>query len=187
MRIDFDEIAREVIADLNSIAAAEPNERLPKEEQIRASVYAVLRPIAKVVAVERGYWPIESGAKQESDIWMRGRSGEEAWIEIKRAWAGQSFTNRPRSQVSSWDGDLEKLASASPQSARIFLLVAFFDRMPHWPPAQDEKGLLRCIFDWQPINRVYESPANTCKWRSDGISHVGIFGWSWLPGEKICE
>ena len=59
--------------DLIAIAAMRPRERLPKEEQLRCSMYAALKPLCRLIQVEAGYFDADApGGKSECDfrLWL---------------------------------------------------------------------------------------------------------------------
>ncbi len=75
------------LADLALVDSSEPNERLPKEEQIRCSIYAFIRPLYDVVCAERGYGSIDDGSRVECDLWAYSKGSAAVWIEFKRCWS----------------------------------------------------------------------------------------------------
>jgi hypothetical protein len=57
--MDVARIVDAVLDDLAVVASSTPNERLPKEEQIRCCIYAAIRPLFRVVCAERGCGSID--------------------------------------------------------------------------------------------------------------------------------
>jgi hypothetical protein len=61
--MNIPQLVEAMLADLVLVASSQPNERLPKEEQIRCSIYAAIRPSYRVVCAERGYASIDDGSR----------------------------------------------------------------------------------------------------------------------------
>ena len=187
MEIDLNAIAGDVVADLVQTASSSPNERLPKEEQIRSRIYMNIRPLFSTVCLERAYLPIEVDGTKECDIWARDKNGQELWIEIKRSWSIRSWNNKPNEQLRDWQTDIHKLSLAPLSSTRIFFLVGFTDcKIDLAPKAQNVDRLLALIAKLHAPARVYEN-AYPFSWRSESINQIGIWIWLWKPGLEIVK
>lgn len=177
----------EVIAgDLRKVASSNPNERLPKEEQIRSRVFAHLLLAAQVVCVERGYVSVDERSSSEVDLWWRTQDGQAHWLEIKRCWhvSGPGWNNKAGEQHGTWTADLKKLAAAPLDDVRVFLLTGFFDFEPLTDPVTTRSPVVTFIRLFQPGRRVASHVA-PFSWRTSPVSHLGIWFWRWAPGDAI--
>jgi len=101
----------------------DPYEEIPKEELIRSACYARCSRYGTVF-VESSYTP---NTRSECDLWLSGtRRWRETWLEIKRAWAGPTWNNKPGEQGADWLFDIQKLADAR-QGRRAFFLLSFIN------------------------------------------------------------
>src|SRR4051812_19276119 len=107
--MNFAAIIDTMLDDLALVARFQPNERLPKEEQIRCSMYAAIRPLYEIVCAERGYGSIDDGSRVEADLWAYTTGSTPVWIEFKRCWAIGGWNNKPPEQLRDWEADIEKL------------------------------------------------------------------------------
>src|SRR4051794_29268126 len=87
-------VVEAILEDLALVAASLPNERLPKEEQIRCCVYAAIRPLFHIVCVERGYGSIDDRSRIECDLWASSPGQRAAWLEFKRCWSVAGWVNK---------------------------------------------------------------------------------------------
>lgn len=76
-------LVEDIFGDLQVVEKSLPNERLPKEEQIRSRLYASLLEECEAVCVERGYNSIDDQSLVECDLWAKDTEGRESWIELK--------------------------------------------------------------------------------------------------------
>lgn len=183
--MDFEKIALAIVADLQTVAQHSPNERLPKEEQIRSCIYAALRPDFEAVCVERGYSSIDDKSSIEVDIWAKRSSGS-YWIEIKRCWhiSARGWIHKPDEQRRSWQADLDKLAKVSIDETRVFILVGVLDAHPLENPAAARKGVLMRMSEFYPAHLRYSVLA-PFTWRQSPASHLSVSMWEWTCGERI--
>jgi hypothetical protein len=184
--MDYEKIAVAIAEDLRKVSRSLPNERLPKEEQIRSCMYAELRPLFEVVCVERGYSPIDSKSSIEIDICARDRTGQRYWIEIKRCWhvSGRGWVHKPDEQLCTWQADIDKLAKVSTEDVRVFVLVGCLAADPMSNPLAIQSGVLKRMTDFYPTQlRHYSIVPFT--WRESPISHLSIAMWEWKRGEAI--
>lgn len=92
--------------DYVRISEAERYDVKPKEDQIKCALYRAFCDNKYLVHVEARY----PGAGQRCDLIVIDQStNERVAIEIKTAWAGQGWVNKPAEQSSSWRADIEKL------------------------------------------------------------------------------
>ena len=105
---------------------------LPKEEQIRAALYAYMRKLGEHVEVESDLKEKETDkVKGEADLRVLG---DEAFllVEIKRTWAVSFWAvNKYKEQLASWKKDIQKLEAMAvlqnKPANKCFFLVVFFD------------------------------------------------------------
>ena len=73
--MDVSSIVAAVLDDLALVATSQPNERLPKEEQIRCCIYAMIRPLYRVVCASAGMGPstTRAGSSVTSGLPLRIR------------------------------------------------------------------------------------------------------------------
>lgn len=182
----FARLAVAIAEDLAKVARSNPNEKLPKEEQIRSCLYAELRPEFEVVCVERGYDSIEKKSTTEVDIWARRTTGEIYWIEIKRFWhvGGRGWIHKPDEQLSTWQADLNKLARVSITDTRIFILVGLLAVDPDTNLLEVQKGAIRRLNSFHPDHRSYQD-VFPFAWRESPVSRLSISIWEWKRGEAI--
>lgn len=183
--IDMRRVVESVFEDLAHVAASGPNERLPKEEQLRCCIYAALRPGFRVVCVERGYGSVDEGSRDEADLWAQPEEGAAVWMELKRCWSVPGWENKPTEQLKAWLLDLAKLQRVPADSERYFMLFGFFDTDP-LDPASSEKGwVVRNLVRFQP-ERLTHRASRRFEWRTgDGIAWVGAWAWCWPPGVPV--
>jgi hypothetical protein len=183
--MDTPTVVSAVFKDLQAVSTTYPNERLPKEEQIRCALYMAMQSCFDVVCVERGYGSIDDGNRAECDIWARTGEEAQSWLELKRCWSVKGWINKPPEQLTYWNADLEKLATVGVQSDRYFLLVGFFDCDPVGKSVEDSSGVVANIKRFHPNKLVYRDSV-AFSWRQDdGISHAAAFVWHWTNGESI--
>ena len=182
--MDIAKIIDATLADLANVAASLPNERLPKEEQIRCSIYAFMRPQYKVVCAERGYASIDDGSRVECDLWASDGSAE-TWIEFKRCWSGKGWNNKPPEQMRGWEADVEKLRRLPIETHRYFILFGLFDCDPLCEKKSARSGVASNIRQFYRQQLVH-SGSKAFSWRTnDGLSHIGAWVWQWPSGATI--
>lgn len=189
MLLDLARVADEVLTDVTLVAATHPNERLPKEEQLRCAMFAAVRPDLHVVCVERGYGSVDDGEREECDIWAASATGSELWLEAKRCWGAKGWVNKPGEQLATWTKDIAKLARTPIESERYFLLVGAFGFDPSAerdPPTGAHGEVLRCIRRFHRPHLLHVAPARAFSWRpNDGLTHIGAWVWGWMRGEGV--
>lgn len=171
----------QIILDLQKVSSTFPNERKPKEEQIRCLLFHSLKARYDLVCAEKNYFDVDSGKNAECDIFVK-HNELELWLEIKTCWGGRGWNNKPQWQT--WADDIEKLKEIpKPQAERAFLLVGFFSHSPVEHPKVHD------IFEQAEAlapKHLVSNHTDKLKWRNDElISHVGYWLWSWQPGERI--
>jgi len=186
MQMNFNKLAVAITEDLKKVAQSIPNEKLPKEEQIRSCIYAELRPDFEVVCVERGYDPIENKSSVEVDIWARRTTGERYWIEIKRFWhvSARGWVHKPDEQLGAWQADLNKLANVSREDTRIFILIGFLATDPEIDISTIQTGAIHRLNNFYPGQRRYQA-LFPFTWRDSQVSRLSVTIWEWSHGEAI--
>jgi hypothetical protein len=185
--MDMAKIVDAVFDDLVLVASSIPNERLPKEEQIRCRIYAVIRPLFHVVCAERGYDSIDNRSRIECDLWASSPGQPPVWLEFKRCWSvsGPGWYNKPPEQLGYWKSDLDKLHRVSVESERYFLIVGFFDFDPLSEVGATHSGVVQNIRRFHTEQVVHRS-SKKFVWRAgDNISWVGAWAWHWPSGVAI--
>lgn len=183
--MNLDSIVQSVFNDLDQVAMANPNERLPKEEQIRSRIYSTLLCPERTVCCEHGYTPVGQDNEIECDIYTHSNGKPSGWIEIKRCWSGSfGWVTKPAEQLRSWTRDLEKLKTVPICDARYFFLFGVFDFEPIGFSGTKIPGVIRNIRSFYPENLQHKSSRNF-RWRGEDISHIGAWIWSWQPGEIL--
>src|SRR5437867_2339601 len=111
--MNYAKISKAITDDLQRVARSRPNEKLPKEEQIRSRIFAELHNEFEYVCVERGYSAHTGKNGLEVDIWAKSTAGIEYWLELKRCWcvAGTEWVNKADEQRRYWQDDVKKLAA----------------------------------------------------------------------------
>ncbi|WP_374385276.1 hypothetical protein [Dongia sp.] len=79
----------------------------PKEDQIKCAIYSSFREEEYLVQVEAA----TARHGKRCDLRIIGKAGDSIAIEIKTAWAGVNWNNKPIEQGSSWLKDVKKLSS----------------------------------------------------------------------------
>ena len=95
----------------------------PKEDQLKCAIYHTFSEARHLVHVERAY---ERGGG-ECDLVIA--SSNPVAIEIKTAWAGKGWCNKPKEQAETWDADIRRLQGLRPQSfsAGYFILLFAYE------------------------------------------------------------
>lgn len=180
---DVVRLVDDLFEDLQLVASTSPNERLPKEEQIRCSIYTSLRQHFRVVCAERGYRPIDEKGRTECDLWAAGPNGPSVWIEFKRCWSVRGWVNKAPEQLGDWQADVGKLEGVPPDSDRYFLMLGLFDFDPSHPTNTRSQVLanIRSFYS----DRLLHHASSRFAWRDEAISHIGAWVWRWEPGQPI--
>jgi hypothetical protein len=174
-----------VLDDLALVASSEPNERLPKEEQIRCCIYAAIRPLFRVVCAERGYGSVDERSRTECDLWASSPGREPVWLELKRCWSASGWVNKPPEQFGDWEADLEKLRKVPAASERYFLLVGFFDFDPLPEAGSAHSAVVQNIRQFHTPRLVHRT-SRVFGWRvARDISWVGAWVWHWPTGLAV--
>lgn len=184
--MEYQKLSSAIIDDLIRISRHKPNERLPKEEQIRSRIYATLLSQYEVVCTERGYSSIDDKSGIECDVWTMSRSGQCHWLELKRCWhiSEPGWNNKPSEQLRSWGNDLKKLSTVPTKEIRTFLLVGTFDVDPSGASPAGQSGVLKNVYEFHPKNLCHFT-SQGFSWRESPISHLGIWVWEWQKNEII--
>ncbi|WP_176703433.1 hypothetical protein, partial [Aliivibrio fischeri] len=183
VNMQVDKLINTVIDDLKKVSESKPNERLPKEEQIRSCIFSALKNKFDYVCCERNYQSVDNGKNIECDIWAANSGEQPVWMEIKRCWHLSSWVNKPGEQLKSWEADLNKLSTVDINSKRYFFLVGVFDSEPNRDDSKKNKVILN-IQNTQPQNLCFERYSSYF-WRESSISNIAVWVWCWNSGEVI--
>lgn len=174
-----------MLADLALVASSQPNERLPKEEQIRCSIYTAIRPLYKVVCAERGYASIDDGSRIECDLWASSPGISPVWMEFKRCWSAKGWVNKPPEQLRDWQADIGKLGKIAVDAERYFVLVGLFDCDPLCEQQSARSAIANNIRRFYP-SRLVHSASKPFTWRTDdGLNCIGAWVWHWPTGAAV--
>jgi hypothetical protein len=183
--MDAAAIVEAFLTDLALVATSGPNERLPKEEQMRCSIYVAMRPQFQVVCAERGYGSIDDKSRTECDLWATAEGHASVWLEFKKCWSASGWNNKPPEQLGDWEADLAKLRGVPTSSQRYFLLVGFFDFDPLDTVEAAHSRVVGNIRVFHAAHQVH-STSRRFTWRAgDGISWAGAWVWHWDVGAVI--
>ena len=174
-----------LLDDLARVAESGPNERLPKEEQIRCSIHAAILRDFHVVCAERGYGSIDEKIRTECDLWAKSPDQAPMWLEFKRCWSAKGWINKPPEQIRNWEADLSKLRHVDRDSERYFLLVGFFDFDPLLEAATTQKGVVQNIRRFHAAQLIHRKSREFAWRRGDGIRYVGVWVWHWPSGVAV--
>ena len=183
--MDVPKVIEAMLADLALVASSQPNERLPKEEQIRCSIYAAIRPLHQVVCAERGYASIDNGSRIECDLWASSAGSPPVWIEFKRCWSASGWVNKPPEQLRDWEADVSKLRQLDESSDRYFVLVGLFDCDPLREQEAANGGVVSNIRRFYRQRLVHGESKPFARRTGDGLSCVGAWVWHWPSGTVI--
>jgi hypothetical protein len=115
-------------ADYVSIAERGRFDVKPKEDQIKCALYRSFREAGFLVHVEAGY----QRKAGRCDLFAACGSGKSTVaIEIKTAWAGTGWTNKPAQQRRSWEVDIDKiqaLAGGDWANCGYFILCLAYEK-----------------------------------------------------------
>lgn len=184
--MDVQLLVNAILDDLALVAESEPNERLPKEEQVRCCIYAAIRPLFRVVCAERGYGSIDDKSRTECDLWASSPGEVPVWLEFKRCWsASGGWVNKPPEQLAGWEADLDKLCAVPINSTRYFVLVGYFDFDPLSEAEEAHSKVVGNIRGFHVPQLVHQA-SREFGWRADdGISWVGAWVWRWEAGVTV--
>jgi len=93
--------------DYLKIALGKFNDVKPKEDQVKCALYRSFSEANYLVHVEASY----ARNAGRCDLVAIAKKKDYIAIEIKTAWAGTGWVNKPKEQASSWKKDIEKLKS----------------------------------------------------------------------------
>jgi hypothetical protein len=183
--LDVAQIVEVVLDDLALVSSYKPNERLPKEEQLRCRIYSAIRPLFLVVCAERGYGSVDDKSRTECDLWALSLDRVPVWLEFKRCWSASGWANKPPEQLRYWKADLDKLRKLPVDSERYFLLVGFFDFDPLNEKSSSHAGVVQNIRGFH-VGQLVHCASRQFAWRADGgISWVGAWMWFWPSGAAV--
>lgn len=132
----------------------------PKEDQIKCAIYRALSECGDLVHVEASL----SRNGERCDLFAV--SGEiRSAIEIKTAWAGKGWVNKPVEQSATWDYDIKKLTSLHESELAdscYFVLCLAYELGSKWEEVFKAEALKReCelvddfeISNWNGLNRI---------------------------------
>jgi hypothetical protein len=168
-----------VFDDLDLVAGIAPNERLPKEEQSRCSLYAFLRQRWRVVCVERAYTSIDEGSSRECDLLAISHGRPWLWVELKHCRCASGYYNKPSEELGRWESDIDKLRRVPVDSERYFVLFCFSDFDTSGVDLPRRGNVVRAIRSFHAAQQVFHR-CRAFTWReNDGITHVGAWVWRW--------
>lgn len=104
----------------------------PKEDQVKCCLYKSLTEFGYTVHVEASY--ARNGGRCDL-IAIEPNSGARAAIEIKTAWAGGGWVNKPKEQMASWRKDIVKLMTLQTNEcveAGILVICFAYERESEW-------------------------------------------------------
>jgi len=183
--MDIPRVIEAMLADLTSVSSSGPNERLPKEEQIRCSIYTAIRPYYQFVCAERGYASIDDGSRIECDLWASSPGISPIWVEFKRCWSAKGWVNKPPEQLDNWEADIDKLRKLPIDTERHFILVGLFDCDPISEQQSASCGVSKNIRTFYRSHLIH-SASKPFKWRTDDVLNcVGAWVWKWASGVPI--
>lgn len=134
----------------------------PKEDQIKCAIYRALCDSKYLVHVEARY----PKASQRCDLIAINLSTDERIaIEIKTAWAGRNWVNKPKEQASTWRADIEKLLELQENgwvnSGYFILCFAYEEGSPAERKLRGEAKTLGgtwstpfSISNWNGLNKI---------------------------------
>lgn len=134
----------------------------PKEDQIKCAIYHKFCDNKYLVHVEARY----PEASQRCDLIVIDQStNERVAIEIKTAWAGQGWINKPTEQASAWRADIEKLLALQEKgwvdSGYFVLCFAYEEDSPSEIKLRSEIETLGgkwtapfSIINWNGLNKI---------------------------------
>ena len=152
------------LQDYKQISALESDDVKPKEDQIKCGLYRAFSEEEHLVLVESAY----SRNGMRCDLRINKRDRGEIAIEIKTAWAGDGWVNKPDEQARTWAKDVEKLSSLITEQS---LVAAYFILVFAYQAGSTGERLLReridrislrqpCVIeteeigDWNRLNRL---------------------------------
>ncbi len=149
-------------ADYVSIAQRGRFDVKPKEDQIKCALYRSFREAGYLVHVEASY---ERNAGRCDLLAVCDSGKSTVAIEIKTAWAGQGWTNKPDEQQRSWDTDIQRiqgLEGGQWAGSGYFVLCFAYEKGSTWEQRLRERvvslgGVLLPAFalvDWNGLNEA---------------------------------
>jgi len=157
--------------DYKRLAELHPNKQIcdvkPKEDQLKCALYRAFAERGYLVHVEASYE--RNGG--ECDL-LASKSGEATIaIEIKTAWAGQGWTNKPKEQAASWRKDIEKLntlrhGNTAKADEGYFILCFAYEK-----GSQGEQAVRRELSELDTNNCM--DSFSICKW--NGLNAIDLY------------
>lgn len=184
--MNFNELAIAVRNDLKKVAENYPNEKLPKEEQVRCCLYSELSSEFEVVCVERGYGSVDCKSRIEVDLWARHSTGTEWWVEVKRFWhiSANGWVHKPDEQLRNWQADLDKLAQVPQDENRVFILIGFLKFEAGSDLSSIHDGAIHRMNQFHPTHRCHHV-VFPFLWRNSPVRSLCVTIWKWGRGEAI--
>lgn len=183
--MDWEKALAVLFAELRVVATHGPNERLPKEEQSRCSLYSFLRPHFDAICVERGYKSIDERHRRECDLYIAKAGHPPIWLELKHCRCAQGWANKPTEELRNWEVDLDKLRDVPLASVRFFLLVCFADFDLSQSKLPRHGTVVRSVREFHSRHQIHQQFSTFCWRKDDGICHIGATVWRWDVGKRI--
>jgi hypothetical protein len=92
-------------SDFSKLSSLDHHDVKPKEDQVKCALYRALSEEGYLVHVEAAC--ARNG--ERCDLFAVALDGHRAAIEIKSAWGGVGWVNKPLEQSATWKADIEKL------------------------------------------------------------------------------
>lgn len=152
--------------DYLQIAALEKFDVKPKEDQIKSALYRSFSEHNYLVHIEASY--TRNGGR--CDL-VASKNGKKIAIEIKTAWAGSGWVNKPNEQAESWLKDVRKLMTLQADDsvkAGLFIICFAYEH--------NSKGEVQLR---QKINEVIQAikpelePFEIATW--NGLNNIQFF------------
>ncbi len=159
---------------LDKISSSKPNERLPKEEQLRCALFSFYTSKGYLVHPEAAYFPADDGNKEECDLRVI-TSSKEHWIEIKTARCASHLQTKTTEEVGRWEKDGWKLENAPENADKIFILYTFTENHPD----ETDSTFFKAIRDLWADYAVTRACTKKFSWRDTSVNYVTAWYWQW--------
>lgn len=163
------------IAKIKELSVQDPNERLPKEEQIRCFLYHFYTSHSIIAHPEAAYFPAEHGSKEECDLRIIFPDRNEEWIELKTARCATGLQTKLSEESRKWDKDGWKLDHAPSGATRTFVLFTFTEDNPD----DHDIEFFSKIIDLWPKYPVKKISTHELNWRDTAVKYVTAWFWQW--------